>query len=418
MQTISLQQAFESVKSSSLIKNTGWALSTEAAARISRLLPIIVLANYLTPAEYGVAMLSLSLHEIFRVFMRSGCGNKVVQCNEADLKVILQNASLFQWLTCSLLCGLQMAVAPFVATYFNSPSLSGLLQIMALSYLFYPLVSGKAFWMLRNNNLKTYNIFLAVCLIVENITSSTLAVAGAGIMAVAYAKIISSTAWVLLYTNHQSHPFGSKLCTKTFSALGKFSFSVLGVEMIRSLRAQLDIIIAGKLLVHDLLGAYCFAKSIGLGISQSLIAAYTGSLFPQVCTTLREGKEHFNPSKILKITAVIALIFAVQTAALPLYSAVIFHTQWHDYALTAMILCSSAIPMLYMDTLCCILRAKLRIKFEFFLTAISIASLLLITFQIAPQTPVQMAYCVLLASCLWVPIYFFDNKMNITANRG
>ncbi|MCX5691088.1 MAG: polysaccharide transporter, partial [Planctomycetota bacterium] len=67
--------------SSHLLKNIGWMLASEGVSRASRLITIIALAAFLTISEYGIAMLALACHELFRVFMRAGAGPNTGPCS-------------------------------------------------------------------------------------------------------------------------------------------------------------------------------------------------------------------------------------------------------------------------------------------------------------------------------------------------
>ena len=116
-------------------------LLSEGVSRATRLITIVAMAAFLSGSEYGVAMLALACHELFRVFMRAGAGPKIIQCADADLPSLVGSGGVLQWLILLCLAAVQIVSAHWLAHFYNTPELVDLLQWMALSYLFYPLVS-------------------------------------------------------------------------------------------------------------------------------------------------------------------------------------------------------------------------------------------------------------------------------------
>jgi PST family polysaccharide transporter len=126
-----------------LLNNTGWLLATEIVAKISRVLVILALAANLGVVEYGTVMLALACHEIFKLILRSGAGAQIIQCTEKQLPKYARNGALLQWLVCLFLAAAQAGLASHIADFYNNPELIPLISLMAIVYLFYPLVSIK-----------------------------------------------------------------------------------------------------------------------------------------------------------------------------------------------------------------------------------------------------------------------------------
>ena len=92
---------------STLVKNAGWLLSVEGVAKISRVVTILCMAALLTPVDYGIVILAVAFHDLFRMLMRSGTGNQVIQCQESDLPAFARNAAALQWAFCIGIAALQ-----------------------------------------------------------------------------------------------------------------------------------------------------------------------------------------------------------------------------------------------------------------------------------------------------------------------
>ena len=387
---------------SPLLRNTSWMLASEGMSRATRLITIITLAAYLSSADYGTAMLALACHEILRVLMRAGAGPKVIQCAESELPLIASNAASLQWLICLGLGAIQCVVAHSIAVFYHNEQLTLLLQIMALSYVFYPLVSVRVFMLQRTHQIRYFSLRNGICVMFENLGCALMLYAGFGIAAVAYAKIISAAAWAVCFYAAPVKNFGFGLHAATLLSLSRYSGSILGTELMRTLRSQVDMIIAGRLLSPELLGIYSFAKSAGVGLSQSLSTAYLSVLYPHICKQQRNQNSSFKHAPIFVLSSAIALLFLLQALIAPFYIEWLFAAHWHHSAALVSVLCLSAIPALLIDTECNLLRAQTRINHEFFIctfcVAVSTAGLLLIN----PTTPMQFATAVALTSVLWL----------------
>ncbi len=387
---------------SSLILNTSWMLASEGMSRATRLITIIALAAYLTSADYGSAMLALAVHEILRVLMRAGAGPKVIQCTEAELPLLASNAASLQWIICLGLGAIQLLTAHVVAQIYKNEQLTALLQIMALSYVFYPMVSTRVFMLQRTHQIKYFSLRSGVCIMAENLGCALMLYLGFGIYSVAYAKIISAIAWVLCFYAAPVKNYGISFNIDIICTLGRYSGNILGTETMRVLRAQLDMIIAGKLLSPELLGIYSFAKSAGIGLSQSLSAAYISVLYPHICKQQRNNPIGFKQAPIFLLSSAIALLFLLQAIIAPFYIQWLFSAHWHSSAALVSLLCLSAIPAIFIDTECNLLRAQSRIKYEFYICSYCVMVSAIGLLLLQPSTPMEFAIAVAITSSLWL----------------
>ena len=112
---------------------------------------------------------------------------------------IRQNGVLLQRLVCILLACKQVGLASPIANFYDNPSLIPLISLMAVVYLFYPLVSIKVSFIQRHGNMRFYSIRNALCIVAENISIALFAVLDCGIMSVVYGKWIFALLWISLF---------------------------------------------------------------------------------------------------------------------------------------------------------------------------------------------------------------------------
>ena len=382
-----------------LFKNVSWLLSVEGAAKLSRFATILAMAAFLTAPEYGLVALCLAIHDIFRLLLRAGSGTQVIQCEEHKLRRFSQNAAAIQWLLCLLLALLQFGLAPLFAAFSNMPEASQLLQLMALSYLFYPSVSIKVFMLHRTHRFKEFSLLSGVCFIAENLLIPLLLWLDVGIMSVAYAKVFSAALWFILFSRVNIATFGVDFHLSTMKLLIKTSSFLLLTELSRSVKQHSDVFIAVKLMTPEIFGLYTFAKTASLGISQSFITAFHGAVLPYMSQKNRVGGEPFS-KQVIWASVLLSLIFTVQALSAPIYVPLLFGDNWHNAILSCSILCLSAIPSLWMDTYCCSLRAKAEYNIELIIRIIALVTFVLAMLMFSLESPVDFAIFVTTATAL------------------
>ena len=354
---MSLLQKFRT--SNRLFQNTSWMMLSEGLAKLSRIITVIAMASLLAPFDYGIATLALACHEIIRVFGRAGSGARVIQCAQHELERISRNASLLQWLVCGLITVLQIIFSRVIADFYQHPELAPLLSIMALTYLFYPMVSIKIFMLQRLNRMKYFGL--------ANVPSAR--------------------------PGYQAD---------VFWPLAAYSGKIFGSETLRVLRSQADVLIAGRLLSPELMGLYSFAKNAGVGLGQSLINAFLSGLYPYICEQIRQGNTQLAARKSILYALAISSVFIAQALAAPIYVPLLFGDLWQGAAYLVTILCLSAIPALLVDTRAFFYRANNRPLDETKLTLVCVLITVFTLAIVAPESPQTLALCTTLASLSWL----------------
>jgi PST family polysaccharide transporter len=387
------------------LQNVSWLLVSEIVSKVSRLLVVIALAANLSAIEYGTVMLALAFHEVFKVILRSGAGAQVVQCASTDLPKYAQNAFILQWLVCAVLAASQTLLAIPIASFYDNSTLFELMAGMASIYLLYPLVSVKVFLLQRANNMRFYSIRNAVCIILENMSIAAFALLDFGLWSVVYGKWVFVTSWLLCFYWSPVKTYGLGFHFATFLSLCKTSGQLICTESIKSIRMQLDMIIGARLLSPELFGIYCFAKSAGVGLTQSICNAYIAGLYPYLCKKRRNLSLNTGIRSVYLITLCVASLFAVQAVLVPIYVPVLFNQEWQQNYTVVMLLCMAAIPALLIDTQCCFIRAKGHFKNEIYvrLYCLICSAVCILVFQ--ADSPDGFAVSILVGSFFWLTTF-------------
>ncbi|MDW7549540.1 oligosaccharide flippase family protein [Pseudoalteromonas peptidolytica] len=389
--------------SSILVSNTSYLVGAEIVAKGSRLFSIMAMAVYFTPTEYGAVMLALTIHEVLRLLLRSGAGVQIIRASDESLPLFLGNGLLIQWLLCTSLCLIQIAIGWSAQWAFPEHDIFALVALMALTYLAFPAVSTRVFLLQRSNRMGLFSLISSACIIVENVTIAVALYFDAHMMAVVIAKWCFALLWLACFSFVPCLSHELSYHKDTFRLLLKSSSQLAISEILRSLRINMDTFIAARLLTPELFGIYSFAKSAGIGLAMSISQAYTSALYPFICRRALQNNSDHNSQKLIFITTfAVSSIFMIQALAVPVYVPILFSSQWQSSFDTTSLLCLVAVSSVWVDTYTTVLRSEAQYKRDCHFCVFALVVSLLSVAIVMPSSPVQLAVTLLGGSIVWL----------------
>lgn len=333
-------------ESNRFLRNIGWLGLSEGFVRLTRLGTAVVLARVLDPVTFGIAALVLTINELVHVFNRNGIGAKIIQCNKKELNEIVETAYRMGCVICSSLFVLQCLLAYPIAKYYDSPSLTPMLQVLALVYLIMPFGLVQSALVQRAQRMKTKALIEGVQVGIDNILTAILAISGLGAWAIVLPKLLVAPIWVIGYRKaFQWSSSGKFFQFARWRDILKFGKFFLGIEVLKTARLNLDNLIIAKFLGIEALGLYYFARNAGLGFSMSLINAMSAALYPNLCelkTNTQKLKARFLYN-LKRVSSLVSPLILLQTLLAPWYVPIVFGAQWNDAIPILMLLCFSAV---------------------------------------------------------------------------
>jgi PST family polysaccharide transporter len=334
--------------SSRFVQNIGWMGIAEIINRLSRLVTAIVLARFLTAQDYGVAAIALTCYELIRVLTNNGLGARIIQASDEDLAVICNTAYRINWLLNGSLLIFQCVIAFPVAWFYQDDQLAWMLITLAMIYLIYPLSLVQVYLIQREQRLKITALALGLSISLDNLLTALMAFCGAGVWAVIFPKLLVAPVWVLICRHHMHWKPTKGAGFQRWEEILAFGKHVLGVELLKTLRLNLDNLIIGRFLGLEALGIYYFARSAGIGLSMSILTAYSTAVLPHLA--MARGNldilkhKYFTAIKTAGIA--VSAIILLQSIMAPFYVPLIFGERWIELgALPILILlCLSAVP--------------------------------------------------------------------------
>ncbi len=334
------------------LQNLGWLGISGGVNRLTRLLTTIVLARFLTQYDYGLAAIVLTTNEFVRVFTRNGIGIKLIQVDEDNLESLAQSAYWLNWVIFTGLFIIQCIAAFPIAWIYGDQQLILPICIMGLGLLLVPHGLVQVFLIRRENRLKLLSIVQMIQISTDNILSLIFAIAGWGMWAIVLPKILVSPIWVIFMLKNHSWRPKLKFTNKNWRELIRYGRSVLGVELLNTLRNNLDYLIVGRFLSIEALGIYYFAFNAGLGISLGIINSLKLALLPHLCgarANIQEFKSRYINS-LKTIAMIIIPMVLLQSSLAPIYVPIVFGEKWIVAIPVLILICLSAIPRPFADS--------------------------------------------------------------------
>ncbi len=239
----------------------------------------IVLAWFLTPADFGIVALVSVFVQISFVLTSSGFVDYIVQkqdLSQEDLdSIFLVNITVSILLYVALFAG-----APYLADHYHQPELTPVIRTSALAILF------GAFQVVPNGLMRKRLLFklqLKVALpssAVSGVVAVLLAKIGLGVWALVAQMVIASLLTAVLYWRCGLYQPTMKVSTARIKEVCGFSIPILTFALINDLTNSLPSFILASSAPLAVLGLYSFAEKIKNTVVQQIVSTVKDVSFP------------------------------------------------------------------------------------------------------------------------------------------
>lgn len=360
------------------IRNIGWMGLSELGIRASRLVATVILARFLSPEDYGLAAIVLTTHEFIRVFTRNGIGDKLVQADANEIEQLCITAYWLNWLLGLGLFLVQTSGSFAVAAFYQNPQLVLPIILIGCTYLVYPLGMVQTALVRRENRLNVFSLTNLAQVVADNLLTGIFALLGMGMWAIVLPKLLVAPIWVVMMYRYQSwRPIYGFTLQRWQRILG-FGSRILGVEMLNTLRENIDYLLIGRLVGLGPLGVYYFAFNAGLGLSLSAVNAMGVSLYSDLCDVRADPgllRKRFL-TNLKTIAKIIFPLVILQSSLAPLYVPIVFGQKWVERGAVPILIliCLSALSRPFANAAAMLFRAvglpQLDLRWNLFFTAV------------------------------------------------
>jgi teichuronic acid exporter len=251
-----------------------WVLAEQWSTKVVSLVLFAVLARLLHPEDFGLVALATAFIAILQVFVNSGFAKALIQKKELAPK----DGSTAFWTSLAIAAiayGILLLAAPILAELLHQPGLHLVLVVLGASLPLSALSRVPAALLAREFAFRSLSLRTMVATLTGAVFALPLALLGCGVWAlVAQALAETAIAVVVLWSSTTWRP----AFTFSFASLRSLwgtGISLLGIELLDTLQAQIDKIVIGALFSTTELGIYSLAQRIGVMLQELVSSVIT-----------------------------------------------------------------------------------------------------------------------------------------------
>ncbi|MGV6839311.1 MAG: oligosaccharide flippase family protein [Planktomarina sp.] len=371
--------------------------ASEVASKASRLFVVIVVARLLDPASIGLAAAAMAASDILKSLTDTGTVQRIIAAKEADLEATCNTAHRIFWSWSFGLFVLQVTVGAVLFALGGSLFLFTLIVVLAAEYLFMPGGLVNVALAMRDGKLKQTAAIAGAQVVGANFFTVILVLIWPNALALVLPRLLSAPIWLIAVRRLRPWAKDKTAGYAPLMPFIKYGWAVLGVEVVKATRLQIDKLLVGALMGAEALGIYFLAFNAGLGLATSFSFAFSNVVFPHLIQATDRIKAL--RQAILLAMGLIAPIVVLQALLAPVYVPILFGEKWTFMSDIVSILCLAAIPALLWAAVEQHLRAQNRPQVGFWMTAGMTIAIVLNTLILAPHGLLALAIGYLVVMC-------------------
>lgn len=330
-----------------LSRNVGWLTGAEFISRFGRIIAAIILARQLDAVAFGIAAIALTIFEITRVFTENGIGAAVVRAREEDYDRTANTARRLMWGVCLTLAVIQIVAGLIVEWILPGRQAGVMVAMLGLVFLIMPFGVMHAYALLRAERMKELAAINTAQVASDHVLTAVLALLGFGAWAIVLPKLLTAPIWLVGMLRTKAWTPNLSAGFAPIAGILKFSWPVLGSELMCACRDQLDKFIVSLMFGIEALGLYYFAFNAGLGVSTALNRAFSNAVYPHLCAARDQLGAYRKALRNLGIPFII--VYGAQAALALVYVPIVFGQTWVSAAPLVAILCLGGPARLLVD---------------------------------------------------------------------
>ncbi|MDD3014447.1 MAG: lipopolysaccharide biosynthesis protein [Candidatus Gastranaerophilales bacterium] len=256
-----------------------WSISLQVVQKIFIFATSILLARLLTPADFGLLAMAMTLDTITWVILSMGVLSAVTHFQDNVEERI--NAAFWLILSSSsCLVLLQIIFAPVAANFYNEPMLVPIIRVSAIGLLIASFGAVQRTILAKNIEFKKISILETFTNILKNILYIVFALAGFKVWSFIYPKVIIAAISAISLWNITKWRPQFKFYFKYWGEMLGFGKNVLFSNIIDYIVNNSSYILIGNLLGSSMLGIYSFAYDKSMFMINSISSPVTAISFP------------------------------------------------------------------------------------------------------------------------------------------
>jgi len=316
-----------------VLRGLAWKGGSSMARQLMRIVVTVVLARLLSPHDYGVAGMVLVFASLVEIFGDMALGAALVQRdNLSD-----DDRSTAFWISIGagvVFTLVGVAVAGPLASFYGTPTVKPLFEVMSLSFLVTAVGSTQAALLQRNMDFRALELRLTGGAIAGATVAIAIAWSGAGPWALIGQQVTAALVATALVWRVSSWRPALRVSRRSLRELTSFSGRVFGTRLLFYANRNADNILIGRFVGAGALGAYTIAYNLMLLPSNQIAAPVQEVLYPAFSRLQAEPRRV--ATAWLAVNRIVGAITLPALAGLavvaPDFIEVVLGPKWHSAA--------------------------------------------------------------------------------------
>ena len=298
------------------VKGAGWSLTDSVLSQGITFLVGLVLANLLSPEEYGMIGIMMILVALSNSIVDSGFSSALIR--KSDVKDEDYNTVFITNMALSCILSLLMFLcAPVIASFFRQPMLIPLTKVMSFIIIINALAIIQRTILVKDVNFRTQAKVSVIASIGSGMVGVGMAVIDCGVWSLVgqqFSKQLLNTS--LLWMWAKWYP-KFHFSIRSFKELFGFGWKLLVAGLIDTMWKEIYKIVIGKCYSTETLGQYTRAHQFAAIFSSNLTSIVQRVSYP-VLSKIQDDSERLKAGykKIIKVTMLIAFTCMMVLAAI------------------------------------------------------------------------------------------------------
>ncbi len=294
----------------------------------------MVLARIMKPAEIGIYSVVMVLLGFVAAFRDFGAGQYLVQNKSGSEAVMRATFTVQSGLGLLFAIALVLSAQP-VAQFYAEPAMAGIMLVLALNFLFTPLLAFPQALLVREMRFGTIAMVRFAGAVTHAGTAISLAWWGWGAISLAWANLATTLVGIAATALMARMPMFKRPTRRGLKPVFSFGGTLTIVSLVTTLRTGAPELLIGKL--QGMTDAGLLSRAQGLvSMFQQLVLEAVGSVtMPYFSREVREGRTLSEPFvKVMELVVGLGWAFFAATALLA-YPMVrfLYGNQWDDSVL-------------------------------------------------------------------------------------
>jgi O-antigen/teichoic acid export membrane protein len=293
---------------SALVRGLAWLTGVKWAVQLISWVTTILVAQLLTPADYGLMGMAGALLVFMTMMSESGIGVTVVTVRETSSEQLRQlHATAILVGIFSFGVGLVLALP--MGWFYEQPAVAQIVAVSSLVLVFASFRIVPAALLQRDLQFRVVALINTVQALIQSSTTVVLAYAGYRYWSLVFGTLVGSAAAsvvaILMRPQQVSRPRRSEL-----APLFPLTRDVLLTRMLRYAYQNADFIVAGKRLGKEALGAYSYAWTLA-SMPVDKLGAIIGDVMPSLFSAVQKDVEALKRYFLLVVGGIAVAAFPV-----------------------------------------------------------------------------------------------------------